>query len=181
MYFLTADSFYMSPITTWCSQLITPGRSFWHQLLRVTLFRPGSLLSCSILGSSHGVMPACITLFTAFFLSGILHTIFDLACHHSLEQSGALRFFCMQALGILAETVVQAAWKCWFEQQSEQGNTPSENRLSKQSQPQVWKRVIGLVWLAIFMVWTVPGWMYLQITSRSLKMVPFSMVETVLR
>lgn len=74
--------------------------------------------------------------------------IIDVASGIPWGESGAIRFFSIQAFGILLEESIQALYS----------SSPTLQRLFK---PRVsWRRTIGYAWVFVFMVWTVPVWMY---------------------
>jgi len=70
------------------------------------------------------------------------------------QESGALRFFVMQALGIIIEDAAQGIFRGVKRQ------TRSPGR------PEGWKRTLGCVWLLCWLVWTTPDWNY-PIAQRS--------------
>lgn len=74
--------------------------------------------------------------------------IIDVASGIPWKESGAIRFFIIQAFGILLEESVQALYS-------------SNPTLQRVFMPRTaWCRTVGYAWFLIFMVWTVPGWMY---------------------
>jgi len=70
----------------------------------------------------------------------------DLANDLTYAQSGAIRFFTTQALGIMIEDGVQEMWG------------RSQGR---------WKRVVGFLWVWAFLAWTSPCWMFAPIVARA--------------
>src|SRR5437762_13091049 len=87
-------------------------RNSWHQLLRKFLAGPSEMITHQILRMPNGSLIARYTkiIFT-FFQSGLLHAIIDYSAGMNWDDSGSLRFFCMQALGIMLEDVVQAIYR----------------------------------------------------------------------
>ena len=83
-----------------------------------------------------------------FYISGLLHLSTDVAIGIGWGESGAIRFFCMQAVGILIEDSVQALYR----------------RIDPETQRplprQMLVRMIGFVWLGCFLAWTTPVWAY---------------------
>ena len=72
----------------------------------------------------------------------------DVASGIPWQDSGSIKFFCMQVFGIILEESIQAAY----------GLSP---RLQRQFESRLWWfRVMGRAWVIAFMAWTVPGWMY---------------------
>jgi hypothetical protein len=87
-------------------------------------------------------------IFFTFFQSGLLHAIIDYSGGMDLNDSGSLRFFCMQALGIMLEDVVQAVYRY----------VSGTKRGSKTPR---WAKVAGYIWIVAFMLfWTTPSWFY---------------------
>ena len=89
-----------------------------------------------------------VVLCLTFTISGIFHRVADIAAGPSWQESGALRFFAMQALGIVIEDTVQGAFR-W-----------AKSRKRSPGRPSKWKRVIGFVWLVFWLFWTTPDWVY---------------------
>lgn len=78
-----------------------------------------------------------------FLISGIIHLLMDLARGIPIADSGSMLFFTLQALGIMAEdliihigTRVVGGGKKW------------------------WKRMIGCLWVAVFLFLTTPLYSY---------------------
>jgi len=62
------------------------------------------------------------------------------------------------------------------------GLSESQKDKNSESRPSaLWKRVVGRVWLAMFMVWTVPGWMYLHVLGHHTRILPFSVLDLFVR
>jgi hypothetical protein len=72
-----------------------------------------------------------------------MHVVVDSGGAVPMAQSGALRFFCTQALGIIAEDGVQELYRRVF------GNQKS--RVGK---------AIGYLWVLAFLSWSTPVWVY---------------------
>ena len=85
-------------------------------------------------------------IFFTFAVSGVLHTLSDISLGVPRAESGAIRWFCMQALGIVFEDGVQALWK-----------TVSGNRVGE---PRSVPRMLGYIWVAAWWVWSSPVWVY---------------------
>lgn len=64
-----------------------------------------------------------------------------------MAESGALQFFCMQALGIVLEDGAQAVYR------KVTGRTQGSN-------PTLLERSIGYSWVLFFIVWTTPVWVF---------------------
>lgn len=76
-------------------------------------------------------------------MSGLMHIAGDFGGGVSLTTSGAIHFFCIQTVGIMIEDGVQALYRGRF------GN--SQGLLCK---------VIGYVWVFVFLAWSSPVWVY---------------------
>ncbi len=75
-----------------------------------------------------------------FFISGCLHSVSDMSASLPPRDSGALRFFCMQALGIMLEDGFQNMFY----------------RVGGQSG--FLSRAIGYVWVLLFLSWSIAVW-----------------------
>lgn len=64
-----------------------------------------------------------------------------------MRQSGAMQFFCIQALGIMIEDGVQGAFNKGFK-----GETRGYVGMAG--------RIIGYAWVLFFLVWTSPVWVF---------------------
>lgn len=100
----------------------------------------------------------------AFGISGLLHVGSDVGIGVPLAESRALRFFLLQALGIVLEDVAEAAWVriC--------GGGESNEGIS------TLRKVLGYVWVLSYMGMTVPMWgVPISKASSDLKFVPISL------
>ena len=80
-------------------------------------------------------------------ISGLMHIASDVGGQLAWSESGALQFFCMQALGIMIEDTVQAVY------QRITGRKAGAH-------PTLVERSIGYAWVVFFIVWTTPVWVY---------------------
>jgi hypothetical protein len=108
-----------------------------------------------------------VKILTAFAISGILHSAAGLASGVPLRELGAFRFFCTQAVGVLVE----------------QGIISMYRRLrgdGKAGLSLVGWRVLGFAWVAVFMAWSGPAWVYPQAARAKgegeMSFLPFSVV-----
>lgn len=121
---------------------------FWHQTLRSILTHPSSLLCHRILRLPRGSFIARYTkIFITFSLSGLLHAIAELGGGLALQDSGTLRFFCTQVLGIMIEDSVQVAYRSLCNRSVPHRSAP-------------WMKVIGYAWVLMFFFWSTPAWLY---------------------
>jgi len=105
-----------------------------------------------------------------FLLSGILHTVLDTCGGVPRSEARTWIFFVLQAIGIMMEDSVEAAY-CWL----------FSNMEGKKTQPQLqfWHKVVGYVWVCLFMVWTTPAWSFANIRHADPEhnyILPFSFV-----
>ncbi|KAB5571998.1 membrane bound O-acyl transferase family-domain-containing protein [Coniochaeta sp. 2T2.1] len=119
----------------------------WHQFLRHNFATPAGFLAHSVLRlPSRGLVQRYIKLFLVFLFSGLVHLVIEVKAEVGirLRDSGALRFFLMQAVGIVIEDAVQAGWR----RVSGGGGRSGA----------VWKKVVGAVWVVVFLAWSTPCW-----------------------
>ena len=64
-----------------------------------------------------------------------------------MQQSGALQFFCVQAVGIMTEEGFQHVYRRYV------GSKPGSYLATAE-------KVVGYTWVAFFVVWTSPVWVY---------------------
>ena len=106
----------------------------------------------------------------AFWISGVMHFLIDLSADIPMRDSGAIRFFTIQALGIILEEVVQKADRNVI------GNF-------NQSVLLVWRRCIGYGWVLAFLSWSAPVYIYptLLRTKRGEQesILPFSVISRI--
>lgn len=89
-----------------------------------------------------------VRLVIVFVISGLFHSGMDIAFGIAWEDSGALWFFTLQAVGVLIESAFQRVFRGWV------------NALS----PAV-RRGLGFVWVSGFLLWTAPVWMNPMVRS----------------
>ena len=113
--------------------MLKPAQSIVHDLLK---FTPTSFVG------RH------LCFFLVFFISGVLHATIDLSGGIPWHDSGAVRFFCTQALGVWLEESAIAVY-C------------SVTGVSRSAGPRMhWPRLLGYVWVVLFLSWSWPAYMY---------------------
>ncbi|KAK5124203.1 hypothetical protein LTR85_001906 [Meristemomyces frigidus] len=128
---------------------LTHIRKSWHQALRAWLESISDHVAHKILRLQHkGPLQRYSKIFISFALSGVMHVVADMGCGLSPHQSGAMPFFLMQALGIMAEDGVQAVWR------------RLTVRFSFGEGVARFERIVGYAWVALYLVWTSPVWVY---------------------
>ncbi|GLB01363.1 hypothetical protein AtubIFM57143_011072 [Aspergillus tubingensis] len=114
----------------------------WHQTLRQLLCSNADFVSGSILR-----LPVrfqwCFRVIFAFVVSGLVHTGMDVGFGVRIDESGSLWFFALQILGVAGEML-------------------AEMLLAPVSVfvPRGLRRGVGFIWVAVFMMWTLPVWIY---------------------
>lgn len=123
--------------------------SFWHQGARQKFLAPANFLASSVLRVPKGTLLARYTVLSlTFIISGAHHQLGDVASGVPWEEAGAMRFFVMQAVGIIVEDTVQGIYR-WLMGQERTAAKPTR-----------WKRALGFMWLLVWLIWTTPVWVY---------------------
>ncbi|KAF9002742.1 membrane bound O-acyl transferase family-domain-containing protein [Cyathus striatus] len=118
------------------------GRS-WHQMFRHTFQTYGKFVSGKLLGlPPNNSITTYVELYTAFILSGIIHAAGDYRLFGSLDESGSMRFFFLQAVIITVEDGV-----CWI------GKCLGVRKTAW------WLKYLGYAWVTFWFTWTLPIWM----------------------
>ena len=145
---------------------------FWHQLLRQLLTGLASVLAHGIVKlPKGGLSTRYAKIFLAFLISGLLHTAADVAGGMPLVDSGTIRFFCTQALGIAVEDGVVATYQAfWVYFTGKRTNVCP-----------LWAQTIGYCWVVMYLFWSTPAWVYPLVVrsqaSSEERLLPFSIVE----
>ncbi|GME48372.1 tri7-like toxin biosynthesis protein [Neofusicoccum parvum] len=117
--------------------------TLWHQCLRRGLTGHADLVADRLLRAPRGTRASRYArLFAAFLLSGLVHRACERGMGVPPADGGALLFFPLQALGILAEDAVQAV-------------------VGRRVRARV-GRAVGYVWVVVFLAWSSPVWFYPQ-------------------
>ncbi|MCJ1282376.1 hypothetical protein MMC26_001699 [Xylographa opegraphella] len=141
---------------------------FWHQNNTRKLSSLSRFAVHEVLGfSERGLTTKYLRVLTTFLASGIMHLLMDLAAGISLQESGAVRFFCTQVVGIAIEDVFLSAYR---------------SRLNTTQQvPFLSERLAGYIWVAAFLTWSSPVYMYpimeRRMTDETSTVVPYSFVQ----
>lgn len=134
-------------------------RTFWHQHFRTTLEGLSGALTHSILQfPKSGLSTRYTKLLLAFIISGCMHVGHDVG--GAVEaRGGAMRFFCTQYVGVVIEDAVQALSRRGGPGKG--GDERSKGEEGKGNRGQAWwKRWVGRVWVATFLVWSTPTFQY---------------------
>jgi hypothetical protein len=139
--------------------------TFWHQGIASCLTGPAKWFVFGVLRLPKSSLLARY-LFTVvvFVLSGAMHLCGELTAGIPLSESGVLQFFFTQTLGLLIEDTVVGIW------QRVVGGADRRAR--------GWQKVVGLVWVGLWMAWSMPVWTYpASRRSEGEGILPFSIVD----
>jgi hypothetical protein len=123
----------------------------------------------------HGSLPArYCSVFISFVLSGVMHSCAGIAAGMSFKQLNVLHFFITQALGVVVEDLVRVAFS------NARGNRGREDKNSLP--PPLAIRLIGYVWVAAYMAWSGPVWLYPQASKTAplgtnISFLPYSIID----
>ena len=98
----------------------------------------------------------CIRVFLSFFICGLLHLYVDEAGGVPWYDSGSLRFFCTQAIGVIMESYFHVLWSPFF-------SPSNKNRTRSRYGSSGWPRILGYIWTVAFLVWSAPVYSYAAI------------------
>ncbi|TEY34586.1 hypothetical protein BOTCAL_0625g00070 [Botryotinia calthae] len=116
----------------------------WHQNIQLNLKGPAEFITHSILHIPRSTLIArYLKILLTFAFSGATHVAADYGSGISPKQSGAMSFFCAQALGIMIEDAVQEIW-----------------RLMGGKKNTLLGKTIGFIWVLAFTCWSSPVWAY---------------------
>ncbi|KAF7853264.1 hypothetical protein EAF04_010765 [Stromatinia cepivora] len=117
---------------------------FWHQSIQLNIKGPAEFITHTILQIPRSTFIArYLKIFLAFAVSGAMHIASDYGGGISPRQSGAMTFFCTQALGIMIEDGVQEIW-----------------RMMGGKKNTLFGKTIGIIWTLGFLCWSTPVWVY---------------------
>ena len=137
---------------------------FWHQLLRSSLTLTANLIVNNLISSSPAPSASSFTrrarrrvrrylhILVVFSLSGISHV-----CGAGISGTGAMWFFTMNAVGIMAEDAIQEIYRqlkvCPQVQIKISGSQWAT------SLP-ILERVLGFLWVTAWFIWVTPTWIF---------------------
>ena len=118
----------------------------WHQNNREKTSVPTRYIVRDVLNlPQKSYLGHQLCFFLVFLLSGFLHATIDLSAGIPWHESGAIRFFCTQALGIWIEEVARALCVGLY--------------YGVQPLPR-WTLLVGYIWVVLFLSWSWPAYMY---------------------
>lgn len=168
---------------------------FWHQQFRTVLASISGVVvqsqfqfqSQTRTRSSGATLPLLLTRYTrlliALLISGTLHLNSDRVQGVHPRESGAVRFFFWQFVGIVVEDSVQAAYYAWSSYLSSPHNDYKKTQSTKRPEqgddepPAVWARTLGFIWVGTFMIFVAPTWMFPVLRAGQATVVPVSVVR----
>ncbi|KAH7385344.1 membrane bound O-acyl transferase family-domain-containing protein [Phaeosphaeria sp. MPI-PUGE-AT-0046c] len=119
---------------------------FWHQTNTRKFSSIAHYTTHVLIGLPRGtVIARYFRIVVAFMCSGFMHLLDDRAAGISVSDSGAMRFFLTQGLGLILEDCVLKLY----------GRCPSCMQISRGT-----ARIIGFAWVLVFLTWSVPVYMY---------------------
>lgn len=89
-----------------------------------------------------------------------MHVVSDTGGALSMSESGALRFFCVQAVGITVEDMGQEIWRRTFGSPRKGKGKGKGERVNENQWARVGKQVIGYIWVISWLSYTTPVWVY---------------------
>jgi uncharacterized protein YfiM (DUF2279 family) len=149
-------------------------RQFWHQLLR----KPLSNISSAVVHDvaqlpRDSVVVGALTVIFSFAFSGALHTVAGVSSGMPVSELGVFRFFVTQAFGLLVEQSAISLYRRWQGVEKREG--------AGWERPDLAWRLVGYIWVAAFMAWSGPAWLYPQAYRQSAQgsasILPFSVVK----
>ena len=123
---------------------------FWHKYQQQKMAKPAAYVTNRILRVPKSTLLSRYTsLFITFLISGYMHALTEIAQDIPWNNSGAVHFFCTQAIAIILEDGAQGIYR----------------RISKPSSKDAVRslaiyRWIGYLWTTIFLIWSTPIWIY---------------------
>ncbi|ORY04455.1 membrane bound O-acyl transferase family-domain-containing protein [Clohesyomyces aquaticus] len=156
---------------------------FWHQAMSSCLTGPAKYLTFRLLRLPRRSLISRYILTTiVFVLSGCMHLCADTAAGIPISESGVVRFFATQALGLVIEDFVQGAWRIVEEEGGKSWTLPpiwrARWKAPKKSGVRWWQKGIGYVWVVAWLAWSMPVWTYPAARrSQGEGILPFSILE----
>jgi len=131
---------------------------FWHQMNTRRVSAISHWLVHDVLKLPRGhVLVRYLRAFSTLLTSGVLHLGVDIASGLAVHESGAIRFFSTQFIGIIIEDTAIWLYKRFARSApdlSERSTTTREKDIK------LWHRVIGMIWVVLFLSWSYPSYMY---------------------
>ncbi|PVH99772.1 hypothetical protein DM02DRAFT_710414 [Periconia macrospinosa] len=121
--------------------------NFWHQTKSRKFSSIAHYVTHVVAGLPRGTIIGRYTrILVAFTSSGVMHLIDDLASEVSIHESGAMRFFLVQALGVIVDDCIVRIYNLVVRKRMRISETVA--------------KTVGFVWVAFWLTWSVPAYMY---------------------
>ncbi|KAK4210160.1 membrane bound O-acyl transferase family-domain-containing protein [Rhypophila decipiens] len=141
---------------------------FWHQINTHRLRVISNFLWYQFFGFPRDVKPVrYMRPLAIFFVSGLLHVAIDVSSGMYLHESGAMRFFLIQPLGLMMEDAILGAYYNFNKQPATMAH-----------------RLLGMLWVGMWMAWTAPSYLYPVLAKADSssaagmdRVVPFSIID----
>jgi hypothetical protein len=78
----------------------------------------------------------------------MIHYACDRVVPVNQEESGSIRFFCVQAVGIMIEDGAQELYRRIYGKATANSGSP------------LWTKLVGYIWVVAFLTWSTPAWIY---------------------
>ncbi|KAF2691970.1 hypothetical protein K458DRAFT_482614 [Lentithecium fluviatile CBS 122367] len=139
---------------------------FWHQINARKFSSISHYTVHQLFHLPRGTLVArYLRILVAFLSSGVMHLIDDFASGIRFGNSGAMRFFLTQGLGMVVEDIIIKFYHS-----------------STITMPRLMEKSIGYLWVSLFLIWSVPAYMYPIMWRANLGLndstVPFSFFES---
>ena len=119
---------------------------FWHQTNTRKFSSTSHYIVHEVLRISRGTPIARhLRILVAFASSGVMHLLIDLSSGISVRNSGAMKAFVAQALGLIVEDIAMSIYQ----------RLPRCARFAGH-----FKKALGVIWVALFLTWSVPAYIY---------------------
>ncbi|KAI1460936.1 membrane bound O-acyl transferase family-domain-containing protein [Annulohypoxylon moriforme] len=117
--------------------------TFWHQTNTHRLRTLSNFFIRDVLRiRKNAKLVRFLRIWVVFLISGLMHVAIDFSAGIPIQDSGAMRFFLIQPLGIIIEDVA---------------GTYASPAIPK---PRIVRRCLGFIWVSLWMAWTAPAYLY---------------------
>ena len=122
---------------------------WWHQLSRLKFSQTAAYGVYDVLGAKRGGLVGRYAFIGCVFAaSGLQHFAGDRVEGLNWKESGCVRYFAMQAVGIVVEDAAQEVWR----------------RIGGGKETAL-RRRLGYLWVVAWQVWTLPGMTYPKLAA----------------
>ncbi|KAJ5264844.1 Acetyltransferase pyr8 [Penicillium rubens] len=147
---------------------------FWHQSLRWPFTSVSNYITRDVLRLPRpSILERYANISFTFFMSGVFHLVCNATQGIPPSESGAVKFFCSFPLAIIIEDGVEVIWH----------RLAGQDKVDIQPVQPVpfWQRLIGFLWVGVWMCVTSPWYLYPAARQRPDKdwLVPFSFIKAI--